>query len=129
MKPKTKAADAPPPQIVIQQAAAPHPSWWKQAITGDDNRTIDPSWLVVMYAVFFVLPLVILALIGVAMIDVFYNKHEASVGGLGGGIAAVIGAVAGFIVSCSVILKQDRAPQSPSTTTTTAVQQTTVSAP
>lgn len=89
---------------------------WRQAITGDDNKTLDPAFLPVMFAVFLVLPAVITLMIILAGIDVIVNKHEASIGALGGGIAAVIAAVGAFIASCAVILRQDRTTTSPGST-------------
>lgn len=86
---------------------------WRQAITGDDNKTLDPAFLPVMFAVFLILPAVITLLIALAAIDVVVNHHEANVGALGGGIAAVIAAVGAFIASCAVILRQDRTTTAP----------------
>lgn len=102
---------------------------FRQAITGGDNTTIDQTWLVVMFAVFVVLPLVIISLVTLAALDVFLNHHEASVAGLGGGIAAVIAAVGAFVASCALILSQDRKPQPPQTTTVTTASKTEVTTP
>jgi hypothetical protein len=92
--------------------------WFRQAITGTDNRTIDPSFLVVMFTVFGILPMVIVILCGLSGLDIWLNKHEAAVGALGGGIAAVIASVGALIASCAAILYQDRKPSAPATTTT-----------
>lgn len=96
-----------------------HAVWWKQAITDDTNRVIEPSFLCVIFAVFLVMPTVILILSGVAVLDVVMNKHEASIGGLGGGIAAVIASVGTFVGAMAIVLNQDRKPQNPGITTTT----------
>lgn len=96
--------------------------WLRQAITGSDNRTIDPSFLIVVFTVFGILPLVILILSSLSALDVWLNHHEAAVGALGGGIAAVIAAVGALIASCATILYQDRKP---TTTTTTATTEST----
>ena len=82
-----------------------------------------------MFAVFFVLPLVIVALVSLSAIDVYMNKHDANIGGLGGGIAAVIASVGAFIASCALILSQDRKPLPQQTTTTTTAAQTTTTTP
>lgn len=103
--------------------------WWEGSITGSDNETMDPTFMCVMFAVFILTPLVILALIGVAIVDVYFNHHDASVAGLGGGIAAVIGSVAAFVLCMSQILKQDKMNNSgappPAVQTTTQTTTTT----
>lgn len=106
--------------------------WFRQAITGADNRTVDPSFLVVMFTVFGILPMVIFILCALSALDIWLNNHEAAVGALGGGIAAVIAAVGALIASCAAILYQDRKPAVPATTTTesqSTVTKTTVPAP
>lgn len=110
--------------LLTPAATAPQVNWWRGAITGPDNVTIDPTFLCVMYAVFIVLPLILISLIGISLVDVFVNGNDYSPVSLGGGIAAVIAAVGAFIGTCAALLAQDKKPQPPSTTT--SVTQTTV---
>lgn len=93
-------------------------------ITENDNRTISPTFSAVWFAVYVVLPMVILLLTALAFVDVVVNKHDANVGGLGGGIAAVIAAVGAFISGLALLLSQDKKPDPPVTTTTTTTTAT-----
>lgn len=88
-------------------------------ITEADNVTISPTFAAVYFAVYIILPLVLLTLAGLAVVDVVVNQHEANVGGVGGGIAAVIAAVGAFVTGMAVVLSQDKKPDAPVTTTTT----------
>lgn len=102
------------------------PSFTQQFITMADDKTLDQSWAIAHFAVFRILPSVIGLLVALAAADVILNKHDAQIAGLGGGIAAVIGAVAGFIAAAALILRQDRAtPAAPGTAATGAVTTTT----
>jgi hypothetical protein len=93
-------------------------------ITENDNRTISPTFSAVWFAVYVVLPMVILLLTALAFVDVVVNEHDANVGGLGGGIAAVIAAVGAFISGLALLLSQDKKPDPPITTTTTTTTAT-----
>lgn len=94
-------------------------------VTESDNRTISPTFAAVWFAVYLVLPLVLALLIGLAYLDVLMNNHEANVGGLGGGIAAVLASVGAYVSGLALLLSQDKKPDPPAivqttTTTTTA---------
>lgn len=93
-------------------------------ITENDNRTISPTFAAVYFAVYVVLPLVIIALVSLAVVDVVVNKHDANVAGVGGGIAAVIGAVGAYVLGLAVLLSQDKKPDPPQITTTTTTTAT-----
>lgn len=93
-------------------------------ITESDNRTISPTFSAVWFAVYVVLPMVIVLLTALAFVDVVVNNHDANVGGLGGGIAAVIAAVGAFISGLALLLSQDKKPDPPVTTTTTTTTAT-----
>lgn len=82
--------------------------WIRGAITGADNETIDPTMLCVVFAVFVVLPLTIMALTALAGLDVWLNKTALNAAGLGGGIAAILVGVASMIGTCAALLMQDR---------------------
>jgi uncharacterized protein YqgC (DUF456 family) len=105
-------------------------NWWHQAITGPDNHALEPSMLAAMVGVFVMLPLVILLLCGIAGIDVVLNKHEASVGALGAGIAAVLAAMGAYIASLVLMLRQDRVTSAiVSTTETSSTSKTKTTTP
>lgn len=105
-----------------------HAGWWTQAITEDDNHTIDRPFLFVFFAVFIILPIVLAALIGLSVIDVVVNNSEYNPASLGGGVAATLGGVAAFVVSMVALLYQDKKASPPSVTTTTTVATKTVEA-
>lgn len=88
-------------------------------ITEADNETTSPTFAAVFFAVYVVLPLVLIMLSGLAITDVIVNKHEANVGGVGGGIAAVIASVGAFVTGMAVVLSQDKKPDAQQTVTTT----------
>lgn len=100
---------------------------FRGAITERDNKTVSPTFLAVWWAVFVVLPVILLAMIGLAYVDVIVNKREANIGGLGGGVATVLGGLGLFVGSMVALLWQDKKPDSPpaaittTTTTTSAV--------
>lgn len=104
---------------------------FRGAITEKDNRTVSPTFLAVWWAVFVVLPIVLLSMIGLAYVDVIVNKREANLGGLGGGIGAVLSTLGIFVASMVALLWQDKKPESPqaTTTTTTTTSVTPPSAP
>jgi hypothetical protein len=78
------------------------------AVTEDDNRTVSPVFLAVGFTIYVVMPLVIVLLATVAIVDVIVNHHEASIVSVGGGIAAVIGAVGALVTGLAVVLRQDK---------------------
>ncbi|HEX5863437.1 MAG TPA: hypothetical protein VF014_04125 [Casimicrobiaceae bacterium] len=74
-------------------------SWLKQALTREDNRTYDGAYLA-LAAVIAMVGFTITALMVLAFIDMLSNvDNNFSYGGLGGGIAAIIGALGAFIGS------------------------------
>lgn len=98
-------------------------STYTMLTTESDNQTKSPIFMAVWFATFIVLPVTMLTMIGLSFTDVVVNKHEASVAGLGGGIAAMLGGLGGFVAGMAALLAMDKRPDPPlvtHTTTTTA---------
>lgn len=89
------------------------PGWIRQAITQDDNVTIDPSFLIVVFAVFVILPSAIGVMAWLSATDLLINKREFNAVNFGTGIAAMIGALGVFITGAAMILKADKQSPAP----------------
>jgi hypothetical protein len=103
----------------FQDRRKPPVNWLRQAVTEDDNKTIDRPFLLVVMTVFCVLPFVLLSMIGLAAVDVIHNHKDYNPAALGGGVAAVLAGVAAFVASMAALLYQDKkyaAPPPPQST-------------
>ena len=99
-------------------------STYTMLTTEADNQTKSPIFMAVWFATFIVLPVTTLTMIGLSFTDVVVNKHEASVAGLGGGIAAMLGGLGGFVAGMAALLAMDKRPDPPSITQTTTTTTT-----
>lgn len=75
---------------------------FKQIVTGSDNKTVDPTMAMVIFAVFVLLPSAFGVMSALSFIDVYFNKHEfnPTTFGSGGGIL-----LAGFGVQILALVK------------------------
>jgi hypothetical protein len=99
-------------------------SMFRMLITESDNQTVSPVFAAVYWSVYIVMPASVVLTIALAYVDVLVNNHEANLGGLGGGIAAILAALGAFISGMALLLSQDKKPDPPIVTTTTTTTAT-----
>lgn len=101
-------------------------SWFKQAVTQPDNRTYEGAYIA-LAAVIGMVAFTILSLIALAWVDMLSEReNNFSYGGLGGGIAAVIAALGGFLGGVGGFILMDRKGVTPPPGTTTTEEKSTV---
>ena len=104
--------------------------WFKQAVTGPDNKTFEGAYLalaaIIALVILTIFSMLILAGVEIGLCDRKLQKECFNPAGLGGGIAAAIAAVGAFLGGVGAFIALDRKPSEAPTTTTTESQSTVV---
>ena len=107
-------------------------STYTMLTTENDNQTKSPVFMAVYFTVYIVMPVSMLSMIALAFVDVVVNTHDANLGGLGGGLASMLGGLGVFVSGMALLLAQDKKPDAaPSiqhTSTTTATGESAIAA-